>query len=63
MAQKSDMIALFQNLIENGIKYNHSEIPKIQVCYSTTDNFLKIQFRDNGIGIDEQYHHQVFQFF
>jgi len=54
---------LFQNLIENGIKYNTNETPTIEVSYQETDEFHFILFKDNGIGIKEEFHIQIFEMF
>jgi len=60
---ESYFIILFQNLIQNGIKYNTSKKPVINISVETNDEFLFIHFLDNGIGIDEAYHEQIFVFF
>jgi signal transduction histidine kinase len=60
---ETEFSLLFQNMIENGIKYNESPIPKIKISSQTTDNQVIISFEDNGIGIEEEYHEQIFQFF
>lgn len=54
---------LFQNLIENGIKYNRSEFPKVLIDASIKDGNHIITFRDNGIGIDDSYKSQIFEIF
>lgn len=55
---------LFQNLINNGIKYNKSEQPTIIVsanCNQSGDCIFSV--KDNGIGIEEKYQHDVFGMF
>jgi light-regulated signal transduction histidine kinase (bacteriophytochrome) len=54
---------LFQNLTENGIKYNKSEkkIIKIEVTESPAEWQFRIS--DNGIGFDQQYAQQIFKIF
>ena len=55
--------AIFQNLIENGVKYNEQSKKNIHISSTTeTDKYL-IQIEDNGIGIDEKYHNQIFTMF
>lgn len=54
---------LFQNLIENGIKYNHSKPPVLFIKYAVQDQGHQITVRDNGIGIGEKYQDQVFEMF
>lgn len=58
-----DFLLLFQNFIQNGIKYNESEQPTISISSVETPDTLSLIFKDNGIGIEEQYHEQIFQFF
>ncbi len=62
-ANEIEMLLLFQNFIQNGIKYNTSQRPIITITTYQTDDTLKISFRDNGIGIEEKYYDQIFQFF
>ena len=61
-----DRIArLLGNLISNGLKYNESEGPRVEVLArpETGSNRSTVMVRDNGIGIDEQHHGKVFQMF
>ena len=54
---------LFQNLIQNAIKYNDKD--KISVEIGNTENDTEFQFyiKDNGVGIPEKYHTKVFDIF
>lgn len=54
---------LFQNLIENGIKYNRSEAKKVTVKVKDAGLFWEFEIADNGIGFDEQYAEQIFKIF
>jgi signal transduction histidine kinase len=60
-----EMTLLFQNLLQNAIKYNTSESPTIEVSTESGANGsqLRIRFTDNGIGIAEKYHEYVFEHF
>jgi len=60
---EAEFLLLFQNMIQNGIKYNESEQPIINISTEKTKNQLLISFKDNGIGIEDEYHEQIFQFF
>ena len=60
---KTEFVLLFQNLIQNGIKYNTSESPLIQIGTIESDTSLCIYIKDNGIGIEAEYHEKIFQFF
>jgi len=59
-ANKTHMIILFQNLIENAVKYNQSPQPQIEIY---TDEAGDLYVKDNGIGIDEVYHQKIFRMF
>lgn len=54
---------LFQNLIENALKYNNSEKPSVTISAKTLDNGVELSFEDNGIGINEAFHDKIFQLF
>jgi signal transduction histidine kinase len=55
---------LFQNLINNGIKYNQSAQPSIQISsYISTTEGLVFAVKDNGIGIPEKHKQDVFAMF
>jgi signal transduction histidine kinase len=61
--EENHFFSLFQNLVENGIKYNKQSEKKINITYyDLTDNHL-IKVEDNGIGIDKKYHDQIFTMF
>lgn len=52
---------LFQNLIENGIKYNKSSKPVIQIFANIENDFVKISIKDNGIGIEKEFQKKIFE--
>jgi light-regulated signal transduction histidine kinase (bacteriophytochrome) len=54
---------LFQNLIENGLKYNKSEKPIVEIKYALLDGKHKFSFIDNGIGIAPEYQDKIFNLF
>src|SRR5207253_10387528 len=54
---------VFQNLIGNSIKYRSSEQPRIRISVEEQDEAWLFSFTDNGIGIDPQYHKQIFGVF
>lgn len=58
------LLLVFQNIIQNAIKYNDNVNPEVRISSYQGDNgHLIIKFRDNGIGIDKEYVDQIFQFF
>lgn len=60
---QSVLFIIFKNLIENGIKYNQSDVPTVHITYIRKDNMHCIMFQDNGIGIAPQFHEKVFGMF
>jgi signal transduction histidine kinase len=61
-SNKTQMQLLFQNLIENGLKYNDSTEPKVRISYEW-NGMHAIKFQDNGIGISEVHYTKVFEMF
>lgn len=63
------IMALFQNLISNGIKYNDSDEKRIEIGLAPTERadsdegFRTLYVRDNGIGIEDRFHDDVFRIF
>ena len=54
---------LFQNLIDNGIKYNRNPIKKIAISCQDTPKEWVFTVQDNGIGISPSYKEKVFDMF
>lgn len=54
---------VFKNIIENGLKYNHSERPVVHICCKETTDYFHFDISDNGIGIPKEYHQYVFEMF
>ncbi len=54
---------LFMNLIDNGLKFNKSENPTVDISCAEEGDTYKFQVRDNGIGIDKKYHDRIFNIF
>ena len=61
---ESLIASLFQNLIQNGIKFNNSIIPEV-IIHNETDEHANIIFsiQDNGIGIKEEDKEIIFDMF
>ncbi len=62
-ANESHMAQLFQNLIQNSIKFQPKEenrIPEIRIESTLINGYHNISFIDNGIGIEEKYLNQIF---
>ncbi|MFK7904058.1 MAG: ATP-binding protein [Chitinophagales bacterium] len=60
---ETEITLLFQNLIQNGIKYNTQAEPNIKVWSSQNQDSILLHFKDNGIGIDTKHHYQIFEYF
>jgi PAS domain S-box-containing protein len=54
---------ILQNLIGNAIKYRSDAPPRIHVSAREQDGAWLFSVQDNGIGIDPQYHEQIFGLF
>ncbi len=60
---RSQLKQLFQNLIENGFKYNKATHPEVYAQCRFEGNDIVISLKDNGIGIREEYQKQIFGMF
>jgi light-regulated signal transduction histidine kinase (bacteriophytochrome) len=63
MADGSQLVQVFQNLIGNAIKFRGSEAPSIQVNAEATANEWIFSVTDNGIGIAPEQTENVFVIF
>ncbi len=57
------LFAALKNLIENGLKYNHSDHPTVEIEYKAQQAHHQIIVSDNGVGIDKQFQAQIFEMF
>jgi signal transduction histidine kinase len=60
---KTQILQVFQNLIQNGIKYNNKELCEIEIDYKLEQNLHTFSVKDNGIGIEKKYHKKIFELF
>ncbi|MBN1502335.1 PAS domain S-box protein [Candidatus Woesearchaeota archaeon] len=51
---KTRIKQVYRNVIENSIKYRSKRPLRIEIRHSKIKNFVKIQIRDNGIGISKR---------
>ena len=64
VADKRQMIQLFQNLIGNAIKFKKlNEPPKIHISAQKNKNEYVFSIRDNGIGMEPKYAERIFTIF
>lgn len=54
---------LFQNLIQNAIKYNNKEKITVEIGNMETDTEIQYYVKDNGIGIAKKYQTRIFDIF
>jgi PAS domain S-box-containing protein len=57
------MKELFMNLIDNGLKFNKSEKPRVEVNGEEREKDYLFKVKDNGIGIEEKYQAHIFNLF
>ncbi|HXP48352.1 MAG TPA: ATP-binding protein, partial [Bacteroidia bacterium] len=62
-AEHSQMVQLFQNIIDNGLKYKNSAPPEIHISVTKQGKFWQIAVTDNGIGISKDYYERIFVIF
>lgn len=57
------LVSIFTNLIENAVKYNSSETPKIVISLKEKSGKMELQIADNGIGISDKEKKKIFERF
>jgi signal transduction histidine kinase len=57
------LLQVFQNLIQNAIKYNDKIDKIIDINYKTTEEFHLFSVQDNGVGIEKKYFDKIFRIF
>jgi signal transduction histidine kinase len=62
-SNNSLLYSALKNLVENGLKYNQSITPQVEISYKSTEIEHLISISDNGIGIKEEYHKKIFEMF
>lgn len=63
MADETQMVQLFQNLIGNGIKFRGAAPPRIRITAERSGGEWRIGVHDNGIGIDPRHFDRIFVIF
>lgn len=57
-------VDVFENLLTNALKYGcGADEPKFEVGWARTDDDIRLFVRDNGAGIDAEYHTRIFGLF
>ncbi len=64
LADKLQLVQVFQNLVGNGIKYHRPGVPKVHIsaAKNSAEQWI-FSVHDNGVGIDAQYFDRIFGMF
>lgn len=62
-ADRLQLTQLFQNLIHNAIKFRNNQRLQIHIACKKEDKYKLFSVRDNGVGIEPQYHEHIFKLF
>jgi light-regulated signal transduction histidine kinase (bacteriophytochrome) len=63
-AYKASMLQVFQNLINNALKYTNNDIPvQIHIEVKALEHHWQFAVIDNGIGIEKEYFDKIFIIF
>lgn len=60
---KLQLTQMFQNLIDNAIKFRGKKKPEILISVKNLNDKWEIIFKDNGIGISQEYFQRIFVIF
>ncbi len=63
MADKTQLMQLFQNLIGNAIKFRSAAAPEIEIKAERQEDEWLFSVKDNAIGIDPQFSDRIFVIF
>ena len=63
MADEWQLVQLFQNLVNNAIRYRNQDSPRVHVSVEQKANEWVFSVSDNGVGIESQYFDRIFQVF
>ncbi len=63
MADKTQLMQLFQNLIGNAIKFRSAAAPEIEIKAERKEDEWLFSVKDNAIGIDPQFSDRIFVIF
>lgn len=63
-ADSTMMRQLFQNLLENAIKFRRADVPpKIEIVCKSSEEYWTFSIKDNGIGISPEFQEKIFLLF
>ena len=62
-SEKAALEKVLGHLIQNGIKYNQSDTPEVEVNWHDLGKDVEFTVKDNGEGIHPDFHEKIFQMF
>lgn len=62
-ADAPQLRTVFEKLLDNALKFNHSNPPTVHISTAKRDNEWTFVVRDNGIGIPPDHHERIFRVF
>jgi signal transduction histidine kinase len=63
LAEMALLIAVFQNLLSNALKFSGGKPPRVVITVRRDEPFWVFSFSDNGIGIEPEYAERIFVIF
>ncbi|MDD1677284.1 MAG: ATP-binding protein [Methanomicrobiales archaeon] len=63
MADTTQLYRVFQNLLDNALKFRSEKPPRIHISARSIDRMWQFTVQDNGIGIEPEYCEKIFQIF
>lgn len=63
IAERLKLEQIFRNLINNAVQYTTSKNGKITIECKLVDDTYQFSVKDNGIGIEKEYHEKIFEMF
>lgn len=63
IADKSQLVQLFQNLISNAIKFQRHSSPHVEITAELKETEWQFRVQDNGIGIQPRFLDRIFEIF
>jgi len=61
--ERTGIVQVFQNLIENALRYRSERPPEIHVQAHAEGDMVRLSVRDNGVGIAAEHQGRIFQIF
>jgi signal transduction histidine kinase len=64
LGDETRLVEVYLNLIENAVKFmGAQDSPQVHIGFERSGDTILCHVRDNGVGIDEKFQHQVFELF